>query len=147
MQDPSLRASGFFLKNSVLKTEDIFRRRGIRITSGKILAEQTFGFWLALFLPHHYRLLAGQPIHIFPYKPTTENRASIYSKLNHIRAFRNRINHSEPICFSGQSVSCQTALETRLKLFGLISWIDPGLTQFLSKLDNIPNKANHILLI
>jgi hypothetical protein len=36
-----------------------------KVTSGKIIAEQTLGFWTDLFEVHHYRLLKGKPIQIF----------------------------------------------------------------------------------
>jgi len=96
MRNNSLRNSKFFLRRSVQKTEDKLTRRGIPITSGKIISDQTFGFWIALFLGHHYSLIAGEPLHIFVNKPPTEGRASIYSKLDEIRKLRNRVNHCEP---------------------------------------------------
>ncbi len=85
MRDNSLKNSHYFLKTSVQKTESKLQRRDIPITSGKIISDQTFGFWLAFFLPHHYSLVGGQPIHIFPHKPANENRASINHKLDTIK--------------------------------------------------------------
>lgn len=69
MRHNSLRYSHFFLKSCVQKSENKLTRRLIPITSGKIISDQTFGFWLALFLPHHYSLIGGQPIQIFIHKP------------------------------------------------------------------------------
>ena len=38
---------------------------------------------------------------IFPNKAKGKNQADIYLDLTHIREFRNRIAHHEPICFDG----------------------------------------------
>lgn len=146
MSDPSLSPQ-FFLKNSIQKTENKLRRRAIPSTSGKIISDQTLGFWVAFFFAHHYSLVGGQPIHIFPNKPAMENRASIHSKLDDIQSFRNRVNHCEPLCFTGHNIDCSDALRTRNKLYDLIGWMDPELIPFFKKIDNIPNKITQIMAI
>lgn len=147
MSHTSLASSHYFLRTSVRKTESNLTRRTIPITSGKIISDQNFGFWLALFLPHHYRLIAGQPIHIFPHKPVIEDRASLYSKLDDIRSFRNRVNHCEPICFQGHNIDCTEAIEIRTKLYDILSWINPELVPFFEQVDNIQTKVNQIMAI
>ncbi len=118
MSHPSLSNSRYFLKESISNTERKLRRRKIAITSGKLLADQTFGFWTALFLGHHYSLLNGCPIHVFPHKPSSENRAGIYTKLEKIKEFRNRINHGEPIFID------ETALKAKIagRFFAFRPW-------------------------
>jgi len=69
------------------------------VTVGKIIAEQSFGFWTQLFDTKYYRLLAGRPIQIFSGLPTNYGRREIANDLNSVRRLRNRINHNEPICF------------------------------------------------
>lgn len=147
MRDISLRSSHYFLKTCVQKTENKLARRSIPITSGKIISDQTFGFWLAFFLSHHYSLVRGQPIHIFPNKPASENRASIYDKLDLIKDFRNRVNHCEPICFFGHSIDCAYALQVRTTIYNLIEWIDPKLIPFFEDIDNIRSKTTQIMNI
>jgi hypothetical protein len=147
MRDTSLRSSHYFLKTCVQKTETKLMRRGIPPTSGKIISDQTFGFWIAFFLPHHYSLVRGQPIHVFSHKPLFENRASIYAKLDDIKNFRNRVNHCEPICFSGHNIDCAYAIDIRTKVYQLIEWIDPSLVPFFESIDNIQNKVDNILII
>lgn len=147
MHHPSLRQSHFFLRTNVQKAESTLMRKQIPVTSGKIISDQTFGFWLAFFLGHHYTLVRGQPIHIFPYKPTHEDRASIYAKLDQIRAFRNRVNHCEPLCFNNHHVDCSNALHIRNTLYDLIAWINPELVPFFQKVDNVPNKINQLMAI
>lgn len=147
MSDHSLHNSHYFLKTSVRKTENNLTRRAIPITSGKIISDQNFGFWLAFFLPHHYTLVGGQPIYIFPKKPPTEDRASLYSKLDDLRSFRNRVNHCEPICFYGQNIDCSEAIEIRTKLYNLTEWINPNLIPFLKAVDNTQSKIDQIMNI
>lgn len=147
MSDRSLSHSHYFLKSSIRKTEVSLARRSIPITSGKIISDQNFGFWLAFFLPHHYTLVGGQPIYIFPNKPAIEDRASLYAKLDDIRNFRNRVNHCEPICFHGHAIDCTEAIEIRTKLYNLIQWIDPQLVTFLQSMDNTQSKIDQIMNI
>lgn len=147
MNNRSLRFSNYFLKRSVQNSEDKLTQRRIPLTSGKIISEQTFGFWISLFLSHHYSLIGGQSIQIFVHKPQTENRASIYSKLNDIRDFRNRVNHCEPLCFSGTNIDCVKVLSIRSELYQLINWIEPDLTPFFESIDNIQSKVNNLLRI
>jgi hypothetical protein len=147
MKDNSLKSSHYFLKTCVQKTENKIARRSIPITSGKIISDQTFGFWLAFFLSHHYSLVSGQPIHIFPNKPANENRASIYNKLDLIKDFRNRVNHNEPICFIGDNIDCTYALQIRTTIYSLIEWIDPKLIPFFEDIDNIRSKTTKIMNI
>ena len=147
MSNSSLRNSNYFLKRSVQKTENKLRNRGIPITSGKIVSDQNFGFWVALYLAHHYRLIGGEPIQIFANKPASEDRAKIYAKLDDIRAFRNRTNHCEPLCFVGATIDCSKALGIRTKLYNLIRWIEPELIPFFEEIDNVDNKANALMQI
>ncbi|TVR81089.1 MAG: hypothetical protein EA412_03820 [Chitinophagaceae bacterium] len=68
------------------------------ITNSKILAELNFGFWTTLF-NRQYAKIFWKPLHrIFPNVPKEKRkRTEISSRLNHIRTFRNRIYHYEPI--------------------------------------------------
>ncbi len=147
MRHPSLRNSHFFLRSCVQKAENKLLVRSIPITSGKIISDQTFGFWVAFFLSHHYSLVGGQPIHAFPNKPSTENRASIHSKLEDIKSFRNRVNHCEPLCFVGSTIDCSYALNVRTELYNLINFIEPDLVPFFSSIDSVINKTNQIMKI
>ncbi|RUA16553.1 MAG: hypothetical protein DSY83_05490 [Flavobacteriia bacterium] len=147
MRDASLNQSNYFLRNSVIKSEGKLVRRGIPITSGKLIADQTFGFWISFFLRHHYSLINGQPIQIFAHKPHIEDRASLYSKLDHIRNFRNRVNHCEPICFNGSTINCSEILRIRAILYDLLGWIEPDLIPFFKKMDNVQRKVINVMNI
>lgn len=109
MNDRSLAPSRYFLRMCVQNAERTIRKKGSPVTSGKVIAEQSLGFWTSLFDTHHYRLIGGSPIQAFPKKPAQANRNLINQKLNKIRKFRNRIYHNEPICFRGSNIDFSEA--------------------------------------
>lgn len=144
MSDNSLRHSKFFLKNSVEKAERTIRRKGGAISSGKVISEQSFGFWTSLFETHHYRLIGGVIIHSFPNKPNNVNRSIISQKLNGIREFRNRVYHNEPICFSGLNIDFSEAEDIRDEIFEMLSWIDSDLSAYAEYFNGIKAKIDQV---
>lgn len=147
MSDPTLTPSRFFLKESIQKAERTIRRKGGSVTSGKVIAEQSFGFWTSLFDTHHYRLIGGSPIHAFPLKPANANRSLINQKLNKIREFRNRIYHNEPICFNANNIEFSEAHNIINEIYDLLNWIDTDLTDYVEYFNGIQSKidsANNI---
>jgi len=144
MNDHSLRHSKFFLRNSVEKAERTIRRKGGAISSGKVISEQSFGFWTSLFETHHYRLIGGVIIHCFPNKPNNVNRSVISQKLNRIREFRNRVYHNEPICFNGPNIDFSQAEDIRDEIFEMLSWIDSDLSTYTEYFNGINTKIDQI---
>lgn len=142
MSNPSLAPSHFFLKKSIQKAERAIRRKGSVVTSGKVIAEQSFGFWTSLFDTHHFRLIGGSPIQAFPMKPAHANRRVINKKLNKIREFRNRIYHNEPICFNGHRVDFSNAQDIINEIYELLSWIDEDLTGYIEYFNGIHSKID-----
>ena len=124
-----------YLLSSVNKAEN--RLSYTTITSGKIIAEQTLGFWTELFVKHYYKLLLGTPIKAFSNLPTGYGRKKIRHELENIRLFRNRINHNEPICFLGTSINFTETLNTYKSIINIVTWIDPELVTFTNNLDNV----------
>ncbi len=144
MSDPTLKLSRFFLKNSVSNAERTIRRRRGIITSGKLIAEQSFGFWTSLFDTHHYRLIGGVVIHCFQNKPAYVNRNVLNQKLNNIREFRNRVYHNEPICFNGNMIDFTEAMNIKNEIYELLDWIDADLTNYVDYFNGIDTKINMI---
>lgn len=120
MNDPSLASSRYYLKKSVTKAERAIRRKGGTITAGKVIAEQSLGFWTSLFDTHHYRLIGGSVIQGFPNKPPHMNRNQVNQKLNDVREFRNRVYHNEPICFSNDEIDFTEAIMIRQTIHELL---------------------------
>ena len=126
--------SGFYLKKQVEKAE---KKLGRKITTGKVIAEQTLGFWTTLFEKNHYGLIAGSVIHCFPHKPTSVNRHKIRLKLQSIRGFRNRVYHNEPICFNGSNIDFSTAENVKNDIYELLAWIDVNAKLYVEDFDVI----------
>lgn len=139
MNYQSLKKSHFYLKRCVEKS---IRNNSNFQNTGKIISDQTFGFWSALFLPHHYQLLQGSVINAFPNKPSYANRAIVYNHLKKINSFRNRVYHNEPICFKDSSISFENAKDVYESILNLVEWIDPELLSYLSEFDTIMSKIN-----
>lgn len=142
MSDSTLAPSQFYLKNSIIKAERNIRRNRTSITSGKVIAEQSFGFWTSLFEPHHYRLVGGSPIHVFTQKPSFVNRNIITQKLKKIREFRNRIYHNEPICFNASSIDYTDALFVLNEIYELLNWIDLEIKKYFEYYDSVNEKIS-----
>jgi hypothetical protein len=126
-----------FLKSEIIRVENRLQKSGVLITSGKIIAEQTFGFWTNFFEVHHYRLLKGRPIKIFKYLPPNYGRKKIIDDLNKVRKFRNRIYHNEPICFDGEKINFLNTRDVYKSLKNLLQWIDPTIITLLKELDKV----------
>lgn len=89
-----------FNKEEIRQTEVGYRRRGI-YNNDKMVASLTMGFWTKLFSKKRYKRGGKTLLQIFPNKRKGKNQADVYKDLTHIREFRNRIAHHEPICFDG----------------------------------------------
>jgi hypothetical protein len=137
------RVTNDFLKSSVEKSERRFRRLRVPITSGKVIADQSLGFWTDLFEVHHYRLLLGRPIQVFTNLPSGHGRREACDRLNKIRQFRNRINHNEPICFNGAGIDFTYVEEVYDAIIEILTWIDPELIKWIKDIDTIRTKINN----
>ena len=131
------RESGFYLKNQVEKAERKLREKRSTITTGKVIAEQSLGFWTTLFEPRHYKLIGGSVIHCFPHKPSTVGRNTISVKLQNIRGFRNRVYHNEPICFNGNNIDFSVAENVKEDIHELLTWIDVSAKLYVEDFDVI----------
>ena len=51
------------------------------------------------------------------------------------RRFRNRINHNEPICFSGNNIDFTETIGVHDSITNLLTWIDPEIIKFIADID------------
>ncbi len=146
MNDPSLRFKdkrtgeikiNDFIKREVEKAEIRILKTNSKITSGKIIAEQSLGFWTDFFEVHNYKLLKGKPIQIVKYLPSGYGRKEVNELLNNIRRFRNRINHNEPICFKEDNIDFSNTLQVYNSIIKILSWINPDIISFISDIDTV----------
>jgi hypothetical protein len=140
MSDSSLAKSRYYLKNCIINAETKMLKKGITVSSGKLLAEQSFGFWVSLFEIPHYKLIGGSVIRSFPCKPPGINRKAIFLLLAKIRDFRNRIYHNEPVCFRGDTVDFSGAVQIKNDLFDLLGWMDSEIKKYVQYFDEVEEK-------
>lgn len=112
--------------------------RGVPITSARVIAEQTFGFWTALFAPYHIGILANSPINAFTNLPTGYGDTEVYTELTKLRKFRNRINHYEPIVLYRNTIDFSYVLDIHESTINVLNWLDPKLIKWMKELDKVP---------
>lgn len=126
-----------YLFREVSKAEQKLKNKDVNITAGRIIAEQTLGFWISFFDLIHYKILKGTPIQAFQKLPSGYGRKEVYEALNRIRDFRNRINHNESICFVDGKLDFSYARETHQIIIQILNWIDPDIQSSLNEIDRI----------
>ena len=134
-------------KDEIRQTEAGYRRRGI-YNNDKMVASLTMGFWTKLFSKKRYKRGGKTLLQIFPNKRKGKNQADVYKDLTHIREFRNRIAHHEPICFDG-SGNISTAFARRhyqliCEYIGYIGQDPDNVIQWVEKPDEVLNKIDSI---
>jgi len=129
-----------YLKQMVSKS---FRELGPYANQGKIIADLTFGFWVAFFDVKHYRILGGKPIQIFKALPSEINRNNIHTRLKKVRDFRNRVYHNEPIIYKKDEDGNPTFNLTEAnEIFEIIKdfykWLELDFKKWTKRINNIP---------
>lgn len=105
--------------------------RGEKISSSKITAELTLGFWTSLLNRSYERILWKDLRRAFPYMPKNiRQRKNVAAYVNRIRHLRNRIDHNEPICWN---VNTLEKLHSDIIL--VLGWIEKDLPNWISKFD------------
>lgn len=121
----------------VLKAEKKIADRGVRVTTGRVIAEQTLGFWNSFYETHHYALLAGVPCRIFKKLPSGFGRKEINDIIVQVRELRNRINHNEPICFVNRKCDFSYVKGMYAIISDFLTWIDPEIMPSLREIDKV----------
>lgn len=136
-----------FNKDEINQTEAGYRKRGI-YNNDKMVSSLTMGFWTMLFSKNRYKRGGKTLLRIFPNKIKGKNQADVYRDLTHIREFRNRIAHHEPICFDGSgNISTSFARNHYLLICEYISYMgqQPEIViRWAEKPDEILNKIDNI---
>ena len=140
MSDPLLSRSKFHLRGKVNASIKKLRQQQKEIYAARILADQSLGFWIALFDAHHHRLLKGATMRTFPHKPAGLKRQQVRLRLAWIRDFRNRIYHNEPICFHQNRIDFREAQKVHNAIYEVLGWLDADLPDYASYFDAIEGK-------
>ncbi|MCC5924606.1 MAG: hypothetical protein JJT77_12545 [Crocinitomicaceae bacterium] len=101
------------------------------ITNSSILAELNFGFWTILF-NRRFAKTYWKPLHrIFEHIPKHQRkRSEISAKLNHIRTFRNRIYHYEPIIWDSEVLD-----QKHNDILDVLYWLNPETVEWVRSID------------
>lgn len=127
--------SDFFFREKIEKAENKLKYRRTAISHVKLLAELTFGFWVKFFDTSPIKILKGIPLQAFTNKPGVK-LAKIHSHLNSIVMLRNRISHSEPICFDRHGSLClDTMRQYYFAIEDVLRWLDNDLKVWAEKLN------------
>ena len=126
-----------YILKEVLKAEKKIADRGVKVTTGRVIAEQTLGFWNSFYETHHYALLAGVPCRIFKKLPSGYGRKEINDIIVKVRELRNRINHNEPICFVNRKCDFSYVKNMYMIISDFLTWIDPEIMPSLREVDKV----------
>lgn len=128
-----------FLKKEVERSEHTLLGKNRNVTSGRVIAELNLGFWNSLYEKHHYALLKGVPCQIFKNLPTGYGRKEVNTIIQEIWRLRNRVSHSEPLCFTNKMFDMTYAKDMYAKISNFLSWISPEIMISLKNesLDNV----------
>ncbi len=111
-----------------------------QITTSKIIAELTLGFWVSLLNAEYERLLWKDLRRAFPYIPKKDRkRKNVSAPLNRFRTFRNRVFHNESICWNMKKVQ-----EIHDELLLVLEWINKDLPEWLKEIDRFENVQEQI---
>ncbi len=101
------------------------------ITADKIVAELTFGFWTSLFNKQYAKDFWKPLMYTFPLLDApNKRRDKIAHKLNHIRKFRNRIFHYEPI-----SNDLTALAANHSNILQILNWINADIVNWTKEID------------
>ena len=134
-------------KDEIRQTEAGYRRRGI-YNNDKMVASLTMGFWTKLFSKKRYKRGGKTLLQIFPNKRKGKNQADVYKDLTHIREFRNRIAHHEPICFDGvgniSTAFARSHYQLICEYIGYMGQQPDDVLSWVEKPDEVLNKIDGI---
>lgn len=130
--DSPLARLTLWQQDKVKEAKDALRKRRKPLTSGRIVAELTFGFWTGFFNNCHARTGIGSYLakNAFPHAPASEQyQAKLDKRWQSIRDLRNRVFHHERILHWKD-------LDARYQaIFEIITWMSLELHDLAGSLD------------
>lgn len=111
--------------------------KGVNITPGRIIAEQTLGFWNSFFEPIHYKILHGVPTKIFNKLPTGYGKKSMHHWSKYVSSVTESIINNEPICFNNKKMDFTYVREMHKTIIDFLCWIDPDIIISIHEIDKV----------
>jgi len=101
------------------------------VTSSRMVAELSFGFWVKMLLERHEEVFwADFPRH-FPSLPEGITYSEFYERCDQVCDFRNRIFHHEPIVNMDVMAEASSLIE-------LIKWLSPDKANWIRPYSRVP---------
>lgn len=114
-------------------------------SADKLVASLNLGFWISLFSKNCYTNGNKTLLKIFPNKQKGMNQKDVFTELNLIRFFRNRIAHYEPICFDkNNDISIDYAEKSLYLILKYIDFMDLSVKDFLLNANSLGEVALQI---
>jgi hypothetical protein len=121
------------LRNEINLAKKHITKRDETVTGSKVVAELTLGFWVRLLNAEYEKTLWKPLRKAFPHiDKKDKQRNKISAPINHIRGFRNRIFHHEPIVWNLSSLE-----RTHHDIVLVLSWINKDLPNEIIELDRV----------
>lgn len=115
-------------------------KRGESVTSSKVIAELTLGFWVRLLNVEYEKILWKDLRRAFPFMPKSERkRHRLSAPLNKIRNFRNRVYHNEPIAWNFTYLE-----EMHREIQTTLGWLNEDLPTFSQPVDRVRQTIKQI---
>lgn len=150
----SISQTGFFNRNTCIRTKKIIDRgykNLVNYSHPKLLASLDFGFWRYLYAQPQFYAGGQTLLKIFPSKPTSTpqiqyNHTYVFTQLEIINEFRNRIAHHEPVCFRRGTSIIDSAfcLQHYNLILQLFQWMNINESALLYGLDHVQSICNEI---
>ena len=128
------------LKQQIEEIENRLLKSKKLATIDRIIAELNFGFWTILFNRKYARYFWKPLLKAFPNLPhDCRKRTIVSAKLNHIRTFRNRIYHYEPIIWDIREI-----VNKRKDIYEIMDWIEPETEKWAKSIDRFDETRQRI---
>ncbi|WP_250033220.1 hypothetical protein [Paractinoplanes maris] len=99
-------------------------------TSDDVVAAMPFGFWVSLLSRSNEEVM-WRPALYRAFRPGYRGpRRQMHAHLEHLRMFRNRIMHHEPVHMRHLEAD-------RERIYELVEYLAPGATRMLERVDNL----------
>lgn len=100
------------------------------VTSGRMTAELSFGFWVKMLLPRHEPKFWTNLHRDFPHLPAVVSYRDLYDRCDAVREFRNRVFHHEPILHRNITAEHSRIIE-------LIEWLSPNKAAWIRRYSRV----------
>ncbi|MFZ0706511.1 MAG: Abi family protein [Candidatus Korobacteraceae bacterium] len=112
-------------KDAITKAKHSIEEAGQLVTSGRIVAEVNFGFWVRLCSGYYDKTIWTPYIRrVFPIKV---RRRALHTRLMDLKALRNRIAHHQRIIGGKRDL-----VQDYADILETISWLSPGMAVWVA---------------